>query len=282
MKNILLIIFFAVFCSNVFSQKPILKTSPSDVDALTENVALIFDVSGTSLEGLTDLYIWSWSNDIKSGPTEMLLCYNGKKGDWGNVSENAKLIHVGGNLFKIQLPITVTRDEGVVTYNTISDLFGFTENPGGLKAFGFLLRTKSGSTQASGDDFKLVPLTFEESLFRTFPSSVSNSDIVSLYYNMNLSTNDKMLVAKEIGVSISLLDSDGHVVIRKNNIPTTIERKNEYAFSFLAEKLADFPSGKSINDIVTMKAFFYGVIGTNGVRDTVKSEVFSKDFAVFE
>jgi hypothetical protein len=99
---------------------------------------------------------------------------------------------------------------------------------------------------------------------------------------MNLSTNDKMLVAKEIGVSISLLDSDGHVVIRKSNIPTVIERKNEYSFTFWAEKLADFPSGKSINDIVTMKAFFYGVIGTNGVRDTVKSEVFSKDFAVFE
>ncbi|MDP3443483.1 MAG: hypothetical protein Q8T08_11555, partial [Ignavibacteria bacterium] len=99
-------------------------------------------------------------------------------------------------------------------------------------------------------------LVFEESLFRTFPSSVSNSDIVSLYYNMNLSTNDKMLVAKEIGVSISLLDSDGHVVIRKSNIPTVIERKNEYSFTFWAEKLADFPSGKSINDIVTMKAFF--------------------------
>lgn len=282
MKNIFLIIFFAVFCSNVFSQKPILKTSPSDVDVLTENVALIFDVTGTALEGINDLYIWSWSNDIKSGPTEMLLCYNGKKGDWGNVSENAKLTHISGNLYKIQLPITVTREEGVVTYSTISDLFGFTENPAGLKAFGFLLRTKTGSSQASGDDFKLAPLTFEESLFRTFPSSVSNSDIVSLYYNMNLSTNDKMLVSKEIGVSISLLDSENHVIVRKNNIPTIIERTNEYAYTFLAEKLADFPSGKSISDIIKLKAYFYGIIETDGVRDTVKSEVFSKDFAVFE
>jgi hypothetical protein len=282
MKNILLIICFACICSNAFSQKPTLKTSPSDVDALTENVALIFDVTGTALEGINDLYIWSWSNDIKSGPTEMLLCYNGQSGDWGNVSEIAKLTHVAGNLFKIQLPLTVTRDKGIVTFSTISDLFGFTENPGGLKAFGFLLRTKSGSSQASGDDFKLVPLAFEESLFRTFPSSVSNSDIVSLYYNMNLSTNPKMLISKEIGVSISFLDSDGHVVIRKNNIPTTIARKNEYSISFLTEKLAVLPSNKSINDIVKMKANFYGIIETNGVRDTVKSEVFSKDFAVFE
>jgi hypothetical protein len=282
MKNILSIIFFVVFCGNAFSQKPILKTTPIDVDALTENVALIFDVTGTTLEGLNDLYIWSWSNNIKSGPTEMLLCYNGLKGDWGNVSEDAKLIHVQGNLFKIQLPITVTRDNGVVTYSTISDLFGFTENPGGLKAFGFLIRTKSGDKQASGDDFKLVPLMFEESLFRTFPSSVSNSDIVTLYYNMSLSTNSKMLISKEIGVSISLLDSDDHVVVRKNNIPTIIERKDEYSFTFLSEKLADFPSTKSIKNIAKMKAYFYGIIETNGVRDTVKSEVFSKDFAVFE
>jgi len=282
MKRILIIITILCVCFASYSQKPTLKTVPADVDALTENVALLFDVTGTSLEGLTDLYIWSWCNDIKSGPTEMKLCYNGTSGDWGNVSENAKLTYVEGNIFKIQLPKTVTRDEGEVTFSTIADLFGFTENPGGIKAFGFLIRNKSGDTQASGDEFKLTPLVFEESLFRTFPTSVSNTDVTTVFYNRNLSTDYKMLSAKEISATIILMDDSSNVLIKVDNIPCTEERDNEYSCTFLAEKLGDFPSGKSIEDVVELQVFFSGVIETDGIKDTVESETFSKSFSVFE
>ena len=269
-------------CFTTYSQKPTLKTIPADVDALTENVTLIFDVTGTSLEGMTDLYIWSWCNDIKSGPTEMKLCYNGNSADWGNVSENAKLTYVEGNTFKIQLPVTVTRDEGEGTFSTIADLFGFTENPGGIKKFGFLIRDKSGDKQASGDDFTLAPLVFEESLFRTFPTSVSNTDVVTIFYNLNLSTDYKMLSAKEISATIMLMDDDNNVLIRVDNIPCAEERNNEYSCTILAEKLGDFPVGKSVDDVVEMEAFFTGIIETNGIRDTVESDAFSKSFSVFE
>lgn len=265
-----------------YSQRPTLKTVPADVDALTENVTLLFDVTGTSLEGMTDLYIWSWCNDIKSGPTEMKLCYNGNSADWGNVSENAKLTYVEGNTFKIQLPVTVTRDEGEVTFSTIADLFGFAENPGGIRTFGFLIRSKSGDTQASGDDFILTPLVFEEALFRTFPTSVSNTDVITLFYNMNLSTDYKMLSAKEISATIILTDENNNVLVKVNNIPCIEERNNEYSFTFLAEKLGDFPAGTSINDVVEMEVFFSGIIETNGIKDTVDSDTFSKSFSVFE
>uniref|UniRef100_UPI003216BC6C hypothetical protein n=1 Tax=uncultured Draconibacterium sp. TaxID=1573823 RepID=UPI003216BC6C len=282
MKKIVIILTILYVSFTAYSQRPTLKTIPADVDALTENVTLLFDVTGTSLEGITDLYIWSWCNDIKSGPTEMKLCYNGSSADWGNVSENAKLTYVEGNTYKIQLPITVTRDEGEVTYSTIADLFGFTENPGGIRAFGFLLRSKSGDPQASGEDFNLTPLVFEEALFRTFPTSVSNTDVITISYNMNLSTNYKMLSAKEISATITLLDDNNNVLIKAANIPCFEERDKEYSCTFLAEKLGDFPSGKSIDDVVVLEASFSGIIETNGIKDKVDSDTFSKSFSVFE
>jgi hypothetical protein len=282
MKKLILIIAVLCIYFTTYSQKPTLKTIPADVDALTENVTLFFDVTGTSLEGMTDLYIWSWCNDIKSGPTEMKLCYDGSAGDWGNVSENAKLTYIEGNTFKIQLPVTVTRDEGEVTFSTIADLFGFTENPGGIKKFGFLIRDKSGDKQASGDDFTLAPLVFEESLFRTFPTSVSNTDVVTIFYNVNLTTDYKMLSAKEISATIMLIDDDNNVLLSVENIPCAEERNNEYSCTFLADKLGDFPTGKSVDDVVELEAFFTGIIEMNGIRDTVESGTFSKSFSVFE
>ena len=282
MKKIVTIIWILCLYLSAYSQKPTLKTVPADVDALTENVTLLFDVTGTSLEGLTDLYIWSWCNDIKSGPTEMKLCYNGNSADWSNVSENAKLNHVEANIFEIQLPITVTRDEGQVTYSTIADLFGFTENPGGIKAFGFLLRDKAGNTQASGDDFSLTPLVFEESLFRTFPTSVSNTDVITVFYNMNLSTDYKMLSAKDISATIVLMDDNSNILIKVENIMCVEERDNEFSCTFLAQKLGDLPAGKSIEDVVEMVVTFTGIIETNGIQDRIESEAFSKSFSVFE
>ena len=283
-KIILLSLLVFGLLSIVKAQNPVVTTSPGDVDALTENVTITFDVTGTAVEGLTDVYIWAWSNDVKPKNAEMKLCYNGQSANWSDISENAKLAPVEGeaNKFKIVLPITVTREEGEVTYKNIAELFGVGETPGKIKEFGFLLRSKDGSKQTPGDmatKVTLVPLVFQESLTRTFPSWFTTNDIVTLYYNQNLATNNQEKIMKDIKISVALLDESETPIVSLLKQNVREERSKEYAYSFLPEKFAEFPDGKSINDVKKVKYQFIGVVkDSNGSDIEVKSGEFIVEF----
>jgi hypothetical protein len=171
-KLIFLIIVLSGFLKvNAQTAAPTFIVTPSEVDALTENVTITFDVTGSAVAGLTDVYIWSWCPQLN--PSEMLLCYEGSAANWGSISPNAKLTPVPGNAnkFKLSLPKTVTRAGVSVTFNNIAELFGVGDTPGKIKEFGFLLRSQDGSKQTPGDlitKISLLPLTFEAS-YQDFP-----------------------------------------------------------------------------------------------------------------
>lgn len=286
---ILSILIFGTFVLKAQDVLPKFTVTPSEIDALTENVVIEFDVTGTVVEGLTDVYIWSWAPGLS--PSEMLLDYDQGSASWGSISGNAKLEPVAGqsNKFRLSLPKTVTRAGVEVTFNNVAELFGVGDTPGKIKEFGFLLRDQGGTKQTPGDmktSITLLPLEFESSYFRTFPAKVSKKDVVTAYLNLSLiesSEDQKLAVADDITAQVSLLDEDGIVLLTSESMETSFTTEEEHAFSFLSEMLGAFPEGKSLDDVSKCQVVFSGkVYNQDGSFETVSSKAFEFDFQDYE
>lgn len=129
-----------------------------------DQFTLTIDVTGTPVAGMTDLYIWSWSN---AGDAFFNT-------SWGESPESAKLTHVSGNIFTIS-------GTGVVW---------FQKPPGQLTQFQFLIKTKNGSAQTCDvSPKKFEPLVFIASKMRVFPAKVGEKDVVSVYFHQDLATS---------------------------------------------------------------------------------------------
>ena len=263
----------------------VLTVSPADVDALTENVTLTFDVSGTDMEGQTEAYLWSWSD----AAGDMRLVTNIKGGGWGDLStENAKLDPIEGepNKFQLKLPKTVTYDGVERTFKNFADLFDVSANPAKVKKIGFLIRSADGNHQTDGDfatSLELKPLVFEEKEFRTFPSSVSVNDVITVYLKKSMVSDPMVKIMDNITVSIDLTDDEGNVIITNADpITPSIARENEYAVTFIAEKLGAIADGKSLTDITEMKVKYSGVL-YNADESTlvVESETYTQAFKMY-
>jgi len=288
------LIVLSIFILGVFSVKaqdklPVFTVTPSEVDALTENVVIEFDVTGTVVEGLTDVYIWSWAPGLT--PSEMLLVYDQGSPSWGSISDNAKLEPVAGqpNKFRLTLPKTVTRAGVEVTFNNVAELFGVGDTPGKIKEFGFLLRSQDGVKQTPGDmktSISLLPLEFEPSYFRTFPAKVSKKDVITAYLNLGLiegGEDMKMAIADNIMAKVSLLAEDGTVLIASESMETNFTGQNEHAFSFLAEMLGELPEGKTMDDVTKCQIVFSGeVYNQDETTEMVSTKTFEFDFEVYE
>ncbi|HBL76339.1 MAG: hypothetical protein A2W90_08370 [Bacteroidetes bacterium GWF2_42_66] len=286
---ILTIIILASVGLKAQNAAPKFTVTPSDIDALTENVTIVFDVTGSAVEGVTDIYIWAWGEGLN--PAEMLLCYDEGSPSWGSISKNAKLDPVAGEPNKriLKLPKTVTRAGTTVTFNNVAELFGVGDTPGKIKKFGFLLRSQDGSKQTPGDmatSVTLLPLEFEASYFRTFPAKVSNKDVVTAYLNLNLlesSEDQKLKIAGKIKASISLLTTNGTKILTTELMSTTYTAQGEYAVSFLPEKLGTFPTGTSISNVAKCQLVFSGeVYEQGGTAQLVNTKTFEFEFQQYE
>lgn len=290
MRKIIILIIITLGSFGLKAQvAPTFTVTPSEIDALTENVTIVFDVTGSAVQGLTDVYIWAWAPGLN--PSESLLVYDEGAPSWGSISQNAKLTPVQGNpnKFTLVLPKTVTRAGVEVTFNNVAELFGVGDSPGKIKEFGFLLRSQDGSKQTPGDlvtSVSLLPLEFESSYFRTFPSKVSNKDVVTAYLNLSLieaSEDQKLKVADNIKASISLLSASDTKIIQVDDIETTFTSENEYACSFLAEMLGEFPEGTSLADVKKCQIVFSGeVYNQDGTTEMVETRVFEFEFQPYE
>lgn len=288
----LIIFAIIIFCSfglKAQDAAPNFTVSPSEIDALTENVTITFDVTGSAVEGLTDVYIWSWAPGLN--PSEILLVYDEGSASWGNISPNAKLEPIEGepNKFTLTLPKTVTRAGTEVTFNNIAEIFGVADTPGKIKEFGFLLRSQDGSKQTPGDmvtSVQLLPLIFEPSYFRTFPAKISNSDIVTAYFNLSLieaGEDQKLTVADNFTASVKLLTAEGTEIVTVSDIETTYTTEREYSFTFLPEMLDGFPEGVLLDEVAKCEIVFSGVINNQGgTTETVETRIFEFDFQLYE
>ncbi|NLR94111.1 alpha-amylase family glycosyl hydrolase [Flammeovirga agarivorans] len=140
MKKLLLqtfgfVVSFLLICSSTFAQKVTLD--PSTADVLTENVTVTFDVSGTDVAGISDLYLWGWSEDVGDFLTN---------GEWAASDESAKLTKQSDNIFTYSFPVT----KGSSTYNNFAELLNSASAPTAIDAIGCLIKTKDGGSK-TGD-----------------------------------------------------------------------------------------------------------------------------------
>jgi hypothetical protein len=287
--TVLLLIVMSAFTIHAQTALPKFTVSPAEIDALTENVSIVFDVTGSAVEGLTDVYIWAWAPGLN--PSESLLDYDQGTPNWGSISQNAKLEAVAGspNKFKLSLPKTVTRNGVQVTFNNMAELFGVADAPGKIKEIGFLLRSQDGSKQTPGDlktKITLLPLEFTPAYFRTFPAKVSNRDVVTAYLNLNLiesGEDQKLIIADKITASVTLLTANNTTILTVDKIVTRYTPEKEYAFTFLPEMVGTLPTGVSLSNVANCRIVFSGVVYDQaGGTTTVSSKPFEFGFQQYE
>lgn len=290
MKKLTIILLFVISAFTINAQTlPKFTVTPSDIDALTENVTIEFDVTGTAVAGLSDVYIWTWAPGLN--PSESLLVYDQGSPAWGSISQNAKLDPVPGdpNKFRLSLPKTVTRNGVQVTFNNMAELFGVADSPGKLKEVGFLLRSQDGSKQTPGElktKITLLPLEFTAAYFRTFPSKVSSKDVVTVYLNpdlMEAGEDMKLKIADKMTVSVKLLSATNEVIVSVDNLPATLTAQNEYALTFLPSMLGAFPEGVTLDQVANCEVKFSGeVYDQAGGTTKVETKAFTFSFQQYE
>lgn len=290
MKKLTIILLLVITAFTMNAQTlPKFTVTPSDIDALTENVTIEFDVTGTAVAGLSDVYIWTWAPGLN--PSEALLVYDQGSPAWGSISQNAKLDPVPGdpNKFRLSLPKTVTRNGVQVTFNNMAEMFGVADSPGKMKEVGFLLRSQDGSKQTPGDlktKITLLPLEFTAAYFRTFPSKVSSKDVVTVYMNpalMEAGEDQKLKVADKITVSVKLLSATNTDIVAVENQPATLTAEGEYAFTFLPAMLGSLPEGVTLADVANCEVKFSGeVYDQAGGTTRVETKAFTFSFQQYE
>ena len=183
MKKIqqLLFMFFALCTFNNAIGQGTAVITPGSFTA-EDQITIRINVTGTSLAGVSPVYIWNWSN----------LGGLNTNGDWGNSNENRKMTNIGTNLWEYTF--------------TPSDFYAV--NPSELKWLGFLAKAKNGSNGQTGDfaPNAVEPLIFVPTVNRVFPARISVNDVTSVFIDQNLAQDLTQQRMTPVSVEIKLYD----------------------------------------------------------------------------
>lgn len=274
MKNIYILIVLLTGSLGLWAQPCTYQITPAVIDAYTSPVTIIFDATGTPMAGETEVYLWSWAE----GGGNMDICGP----DWGGIYPSAKLQAVEGqpNKFKLELPYTTEIKGETVTFSNFADLFSSSIAPGKLLRVGFMLRSLDGNKQTAGDmacELRLSPLNFEDKEFRTFPSAVSLKDVVTVYLNPQLSSNNQVKLMQDVKVSIGFLDEQGTVMGQTDDVEVNRDERGAWKYTFLPGSII-LPEGRKLADIVKFKTTFKGKLNNSQGGSTAVETSYEQDF----
>lgn len=246
MKQLLYLLIFTFLGFEAVAQNP--SFSPSSFTAEDE-VTITIDVTGTGMAGVTDAYLWIFSNPGLSGGADGIT-----NGSWGNSSEAAKLTPAGTNKFTYKFTGTI--------------MFG--QTPAQLKSFGFLLKKKDGSAQTP--DYKpyfFDPLIFVPSLSRVFPAKVDVDDVVSVNFDQQyaVSVNDQRMTPSTF--TITMYDDFNNTVGAAVTLPLRKTEATIWSGSFIPNALFTPAAGRKL---FKFRYRFNGtILDINGLPVTVSS-----------
>jgi hypothetical protein len=171
MKKYFLIMITAVlFSCQAFAQRGTytVTVTPSSF-TVEDSITIDVDLSGSpDMAGKDAVYIWIFANGSSNGEVN-------SDGEWTNSKDRALMKKTGTNKWQF----------GLVPINMWPNVA-----PGDLKKFAFLIKLKDGSKQTDNSpEFNFDPLVFIETTYLTFPDKVGQDDVITLYFNQNLSTN---------------------------------------------------------------------------------------------
>lgn len=225
MKKTLLNIFVLLLLlgsSKAFSQVTITPSTFTAEDEITIRV----DLSATPLAGIEPVYIWAF---IPNGGGDALT-----NGSWTNSDERAKLTKVSANIFEYKLVGTTA----------------FGKSPAELKTLGFLIKSKDGGKQTVNfEPYKFDPLVYVPTQFRVFPIKVGQNDMMNIFMDPTLASEDiyKRMIATTI--SIGVYDSDNVQVGTDKTGTVTKTPEGFYSFAFIPTRLFTIPAGTKITKV---------------------------------
>jgi hypothetical protein len=261
MRKIISLIILTVATHICFAQFGTVQFSPATFTG-DDDVTMTIDLTGTPLEGESEVYIWSFTNSGSLDPQ-----YPSKDGitntAWGNSPDVAKFTNTGGNTWSY-------------TFKG-ADLFLLT--PGQLKYFQFLVKTKTGNKQ-TGDSpqFPFAPVAYVPAVYRLFPGYSTQEDAITIYFYQNLST--ELVESRMTPVSATVTFYNGATVVGS---PVTLPMSGlgDKLFSsatFIPSQAIPIPAG------TTLTKFTYSVNGayydTGGNPVTVSGATNTKTFDI--
>lgn len=244
------LIYFLLLLAPAFSaqaQNP--SFSPSAFTAEDE-VTLTIDVTGTGVAGLTDVYLWIFSNPDLGGGADGVT-----NGQWGNSADAAKLTPAGPNKF---------------TYKFIgTTMFG--QTPAQLKSFGFLLKKKDGSAQTSDyKPFFFDPLIFVPSMTRIFPAKVDRDDVVTVNFDSRYTAaNSSDQRMKPTTATITMYDDLNTAVGAPLTIPLRGTDPTIWSASFIPDVAFTPATGRTLTKFTFR--FNGTILDVNGATSTVST-----------
>lgn len=220
-KLYILLLILVGFLGQATAQQAKITANPPSFTALDE-VVFTIDVTGTNVANINEpLYLWAWSPGVGDFKTN---------GSWDNSSESARLVPVPGeaNKYTFSLPL---EHEGS-TYANIAEIIGAT--PGQVKQLGTLIKTKAGNDAKKTDDLILTlsPLEFQDSFTRTFPGTVTQNDLITIYMTQALAENrDVRYATGEFKIVLQALDAAGELSEEEIH-ELSRDSEGKYSFTF--------------------------------------------------
>ena len=238
------------------------STIPANFTAV-DQVKIIIDVSQVgNLVNKEPLYLWTWHpNEPPPG-----------NGDWSNSNEARKLTKEGPNKWSISLkPVDfyAKMENGVLT----------PLKPSELTEIRFLVKADNGDGDKKTNDIilKVAPLVFTPTDFRTFPAIAGQNEIMKVYLDQTLVTDDLTTQRmKPVSADIAVYDPAGNKV--GNTVNKTLQDLGNKLYSFAVFPRGDFnvPDGTAINKmVVTYKGT---ILDVNGAAVPASSKAFEKLF----
>lgn len=238
-KILLLAVCLLTFILTKAQDGPATVTFKPAVFTAEDEVTLTIDVTGTKAIGETELYIWTWCNKAAAGFQEKNGIVNG---DWASSSAAAKLTHKGGNIFEYKMVGTA--------------MYGL--DPGGLKHFQLLIKTKDGSVKQSKDSepYKFEPIVFIPTPYRVFPGKANADDVMNLYFHQELAPTvaEQRMTPKT--VTVTLYDQNDAAVGQPKTWNLVKQSEKLFTYAFIPAFSWTIPTG------TTVKKFTYRFDGT--------------------
>ncbi len=264
MRKIIFLLVLTVASHIGFAQFTTVQFAPATYTA-DDAVTFSIDLTGTSLAGEPEVYIWIFANDGAGG------AFPNKDGftntAWGNSPANAKFTNLGGNKWSFSFTGT----------NMFAPLA-----PGQLKYFQFLVKTKTGSKQTSNSpQYPFAPVVYVPTVYRLFPGRMDQNDAISIYFYQNLATSLTETRMTPVSATVKLYNSANVQVGANIVLPLkNLGQKLFAAKAFIPSTAVTIPAG------TILSSFTYVINGTsfdtNGATINVAGSVNTRSFDVLK
>jgi len=265
MRKILILFILIITSAVSFAQFSTVQFSPATFTG-DDEVTFTIDLSGTPLEGESDVYIWIFANDGSANTQYPFAGGIATNTEWTNSPVAAQFTNVSGNIWSYTF--------------TGTELFGLT--PGQLKYFQFLGKTKTGNKQTTNSpQYTFAPISYVPATYRLFPSRMNQDDAVTIFFYQNLSSELIESRMTPVSVTVTMYDNDN------NSYGSPIE----FPVEALGGKLFKFKSfipsySWNVSQGVILSRFTYYVNGNyfdvNGATIVVSAPLNSRTFDVLQ